>query len=324
MLMTGRAWLDAIRRRPWVGRLASLLLAVAICATIVCGWARVRLATGSALAGEVRAVVDDPSVRAHLATRLTDELVKIDPSLQDRRVDVQRGAEEVISSRFFADLLDIAVDEARADVIAGRPPANDRLRQVYALAIGLMGETDPSLVAHLPRDAQIELVDLASETGVRRALRDSDTLASLFFPFAVLAIVLALFVVASSASRSRALRLVIGAIGVAGLTAVLLVLVVRGATSRDFSRADRAGGEAAVAVLTHQILRAGIEMVIATSLLLVALAKLPVLARERARWMPAALLTLGAVLVVGGVARIHSILNARRQPHGLPGSCGVV
>jgi hypothetical protein len=208
--------------------LTTLLLLVATLST----WAHFDVIAPDALTRHARRTLQQPSVRDELAQEITQRVAASDPRLAAARPVVLRAAEILISSRQFADIIDIALQQTRKAVLEGDEPSTRRLADIEEQLRETLLAVDPSIAARVPQNWDTALIDLRSDAPVPTAFRIADRVGRFWYAFCVLAAASAVGWIASAYNRRRTVTTLGAVFGVVG-TALVLGRQLVGAAIED-------------------------------------------------------------------------------------------
>jgi hypothetical protein len=179
-------------------------------------WAHFDVIASDALGRHARRTLQEPAVRDELVQQITQRVAAADPRLAAARPVVQRAAEILISSRQFADIVDIALQQARRAVLEGRDIDETRLADAEDQLRQTLQAVDPSIAARVPRNWDTALIDFTSDAPVPTAFRIADDVGRFWYVAVALAVASAIGWIASAFNRRRTittLGAVFGAVG---------------------------------------------------------------------------------------------------------------
>ncbi len=210
-------------RRDRAARVLPMLVPVLLLVTASSCWLRFDLLPADALGQHVRASLREPDVRDELARRIARAVAASDPRLAAAEPVLRTAADILIESRQFADIVDIAVQQARRAVVRGRAAEATRLEDIEAQLRVVLEGLDPSLAQRVPTHWDTAVVDLRPGSPIAGSLRFAQWLASWWWVFVAATATAFLSWIALARRRSRTLAVigvVVAAVGAVGIAAV--------------------------------------------------------------------------------------------------------
>jgi hypothetical protein len=252
--------------------LTPLLLLFATVST----WVHFEVTAPEALGSHVRESLREPEVRDELADEITRRVTLADSRLFAAAPVVRQAAEILITSRQFADVFEIAVQQVRRAVIEGREVSGTRLSDLETQLRQTLEVIDPSIAAQVPSDWDTSVVDLTEDAPVPRALRAAESIGRFWWLWCVVAAAAAVGWIACSYHRRRALAGLGVAIAGCGLALVVARRVVGDAFAEEVGVSTRAALRAVYDVTTSGIHDLGIAYLAAGGLIVAATVTGPV------------------------------------------------
>jgi hypothetical protein len=259
------------RWRPTLTAALALLTTLLLLFATVSTWAHFDVLAPDALARHTRRTLQEPVVRDELATQITRRVSAADPRLAAAQPVVRRAAEILITSRQFADLVDIAVQQARRSVLEGDTASGSRLGDLEAQLRETLQVVDPSIAARVPSNWDTSVLDLSDDAAVPRTFRLADAIGRFWWISCVGAAIACIAWIASAFNRRRTVTIVGVAFGVVG--AVLVVGRQIGGNAVDARVRGSRGSDAARAayeVTTHGLHEIGVVYLAVAAVVLAA------------------------------------------------------
>jgi hypothetical protein len=233
-------------------------------------WAHFDVIAQGALGDHARRALQEPEVRDELVNQITIRVASADPRLAAARPVVRRAAEILISSRQFADIVDIALQQARRAVLEGREIDQTRLADAEDQLRETLQAVDPAIAARVPRNWDTALIDLTSDAPVPTAFRIANAVGRFWLLSCILAGVAVIGWVTSAYNRHRTISTLGAVFGAIGATLVIGRQIV-GAAVEDHA-SDRAAGavRAVYDVTTRGLHEIGVAYLVVSAVVLVA------------------------------------------------------
>lgn len=260
----------ASRVRPILTTALAVLTPVLLLFATLSTWAHFEVLAPDALGENVRRSLNEPAVRDELAGQITARVTASDPRLAAAGPVVQRAAEILITSRPFADIVEIALQQLRRSVTEGRAVSGTRLRDIETQLGQILEVIDPSLAEQLPANWDTSVIDLRENAPVPTALRVAERVGRLWWLWCGLTALTTVGWIASAYNRRRVLS-AIGA-SLAGVAVVLVVArnLVGEALESGFDQPARAALRATYDVFTSGINTIAIAYLAAAAIVLTA------------------------------------------------------
>jgi hypothetical protein len=246
--------------------LAPLLMLFATLST----WAHFDVIAPDALGTHARRALQEPEVRNELVDQITIRVASADPRLAAARPIVRRAAEILISSRQFADIVDIALQQARRAVLEGRELDESRLSDAEEQLRTTLEAVDPSIAARVPRNWDTALIDLTSDAPVPTAFRIADRVGRFWLVSSILAGLAVIGWVASAYNRHRTISTLGAVFGAIGAALVMGRQIAGEAVEDSASPSAQAAVRAVFDVTTRAVHEIGIAYLVVSAVVLVA------------------------------------------------------
>jgi hypothetical protein len=273
-----------LRLTTALGVIAPLLLLFATVST----WVHFDVLASDALGEHARRALQEPAVRDELAAQITRRVAESDPRLAAAQPVVRRAADILISSRQFADIVDIALQQVRRSVLEGREVSGTRLGDIEDQLRQTLEAVDPAIAARVPRNWDTGLIDLTTDAPLPRAFRAAEDIDRFWWLGCVAAALSLIGWVASAYNRRRTITAVGGAFALVGVTLVVgRQLAGRAVEGRVDGDPARGATRAAFDVTTHGLHQIGVACLLVAAIVLAATltgSLVPTLARRSHEW----------------------------------------
>jgi hypothetical protein len=259
------------RWRPTITTALGVLTPLLLLLAALSAWVHFDVLAPDALGRHARRTLQEPAVRDDLAAEITERVAAADPRLAAAQPVVRRAADILITSRQFADIVDIALQQVRRAVLEGREVSGTRLSDIEEQLRQTLEAVDPSIAARVPRNWDTGLIDLRHDAPLPRAFRIAEDAGRYWLALGVAAALAAVGWIASAYNRRRTVTTLGVAFGGVGAVLVAGRQLAGEALENDVdgSRARRAA-RAAYDVTTHGLFDIGVAFLVVAAVVLAA------------------------------------------------------